>query len=81
MISTKVIMTSLSLILVLNNFVHTTYKQWTVPWIQNVLLSYANIFLANFEAKHIYPYIMECLCYTLETLKIHLWYGKTQKPS
>ena len=39
MISTKVIMTSLSLILALNNFVRTTYKQWTVPWIQNVLLS------------------------------------------
>ena len=57
MISTKVIMTSLSLILALNNFVCTTYKQWTVPWIQNVLLSQANIFLANFEAKHIYPYI------------------------
>ena len=37
---------------------HTTYKQLAVPWVQS-LCSYANIFMANFEAKHIYPYIKE----------------------
>ena len=33
---------------------HTTYKQWAVQWVQHVLHP-----TANFEAKHICPYIKE----------------------
>ena len=61
-VSTKVIITFLSLILTLNNFVLncTHYLQTTSCALGTICaLSYANIFMAIFEAKHIYPYIKE----------------------
>ena len=62
-VSTKVIITFLSLILTLNNFVfnYTHYLQTMGCATMGTICapSYANIFMANFEAKHIYPYIKE----------------------
>ena len=60
--STKVIITFLSLILTLNNFVfNCTHYLQTVGCAMSTIRAtcYANIFMANFEAKHIYPYIKE----------------------
>ena len=54
--------TFLSLILTLNNFVfnYAHYVQ-TMGCAMGTICasSYANIFMANFEAKYIYPYIKE----------------------
>ena len=61
-LSTKVIITFLSLILTLNNFVfNCTHYSQTMDSAMGTICapSYANIFMANFEAKHIYPYIKE----------------------
>ena len=61
-VSTKVIITFLSLILTLNNFVfNCTHYLQTMGCAMGTICapSYANIFMANFEAKHIYPYIKE----------------------
>ena len=59
-VSAKVIITFLSLILTLNNFVFncTRYLQ-AIGCAMSIICapSHANIFMANFEAKHIYPYI------------------------
>ena len=57
-LSTKVIITFLSLILTLNNFVvNCTHYSQTMDSAMGTICapSYANIFMANFEAKHIYP--------------------------
>ena len=57
-VSTKVIITFVSLILTLNNFVHNCihYLQ-TMGCAMGTIWapSYANIFMANCDAKHIYP--------------------------
>ena len=62
MVSAKVIITFLSLILTFNNFVFNCmqYLQ-TIGCAMGTICtpSYANIFMANFEGKHIYPYIKE----------------------
>ena len=61
-VSTKVIITFLSLILALNNFVfNCTHYLQTMGCAMGTICapSYANIVMANFEAKHIYPYIKE----------------------
>ena len=61
-VSTKVIITFLSFILTLNNFVfNCTHYLQTMGCAMGTICapSYANIFMANFEAKHIYPYIKE----------------------
>ena len=61
-VSTKVIITFLSLILTLNNFVfNCTHYLQTMGCAMGTIYapSYANIFMANCEAKHIYPYIKE----------------------
>ena len=61
-VSTKVIITFLSLILSLNNFVfNCTHYLQTMGCAMCTICapSYANIFMANFEAKHIYTYIKE----------------------
>ena len=62
MVSTKVVLTFLSLVLTLNNFVFncTHYLQIMAHAMSARCASAdANIFTANFEAKHIYPYINE----------------------
>ena len=61
-VSAKVIITFLSLILTLNNFVfNCTHYLQTMSCAMGTICapSYANIFMATFEAKHIYPYIKE----------------------
>ena len=61
-LSTKVIITFLNLILTLNNFVfNCTHSLQTMDCVMCTICtpSYAKIFMANFEAKHIYPYIKE----------------------
>ena len=58
----KVALTFLSLILTLNNIVFncTHYLQKMGSAMDTICATfYANIFLANFEAKHIYPYIKD----------------------
>ena len=59
-VSKKVIITFLSLILTLNNFVfNCTHYLQTMGYAMGTICdpSYTNIFMANFEANHIYPYI------------------------
>ena len=61
-VSTKVIITFLSLILTLNKFTfNCTHYLQTMGYAMGTICAppYANIFMANFEAKHIYPYIKE----------------------
>ena len=61
-VSTKVIITFLSLVLTLNNFVfNCTHYLETMGCAMDTACapSYAIIFMAIFEAKHIYPYIKE----------------------
>ena len=61
-VSTKVIITFLSLVLTLNNFIfNCTHYLQTMGCAMGTICapSYANIFMANFEAKHIYSYIKE----------------------
>ena len=61
-VSAKVIITFLNLILTLNNFAFncTHYLQTMGCAMGSICApSYANIFMANVEAKHIYPYIKE----------------------
>ena len=58
----KLLITFLSLVLALNNFVfNCTHYLQTMGCTMGTICapSYANIFMANFEAKHIYPYIKE----------------------
>ena len=66
-VSTKVIITFLSLILTLNKFVfNCTHYLQTIGCAMGTICasSYANIFIANFEVKHFYPHIKEmCLLY------------------
>ena len=60
-VSTKVIITFLSLILTLNNFIFNCshYLQVMGCTVGTICaLSYANNFIGQFEAKHIYPYIL-----------------------
>ena len=60
--ATKVIITFLSLILTLNNFVfNCTHNLQIMGCVMGIICysSYANIFMANYEAKHIYPCIKE----------------------
>ena len=75
-VSTKVIITFLSLILTLNNFVfNCTHYLQTMGCAVGTICSpsYANIFMANFEAKHIYPHTLKrSLCYTLDILATYL---------
>ena len=62
MVSAKAIITFLSLILTLNNFVFNwTHYLQTMGCAMGTICapSYSNIFMANFEAKHIYQYIKE----------------------
>ena len=59
-VSTKVIVTFLSLILTLNNFIFNCSHHLQVMGCAMGTIcapEYANIFMAQFEAKHIYPYI------------------------
>ena len=59
-VSTKVIITFLSLIHTLNNFIFNCFYFLQVMGCAMVTIcapAYANIFMAQFEAKHIYPYI------------------------
>ena len=59
-VSTKVIITFLSLILTLNKFIFNCshYLQVTGCAMGTICApTYANIFMAQYEAKHIYPYI------------------------
>ena len=59
-VSTKVIITFLSLILTSNNFIFTCfhYVQVMVSAMRTICApGYANIFMPKFEAKHIYHYI------------------------
>ena len=61
-VSTKVIMTILSLIFTLNKFIFicTHYLQiMDCAMGTTCVPSYANIFIGTFEAKHIHPYIKE----------------------
>ena len=61
-VSAKAIITFLSLILTLNNFVfNCTHYLQTMGCAMGTICapSYSNIFMANFEAKHIYQYIKE----------------------
>ena len=60
MLSTKVIITFLNLILTLDNFVfNCTHYLKIMGCVRRTIcaLSYANIFMANFEAKHVYLWI------------------------
>ena len=59
-VATKVIITFLSLILTLNNFVFNSinYSQIMGCTVGTICApAYANIFMAQFEKQHIYPYI------------------------
>ena len=59
-VATKVIITFLSLILTLNNFVFnsTNYLQIIGCAMGTICApAYTNIFMAEFEKQHIYPYI------------------------
>ena len=61
-VSAKVIIALFSLILTLNNFAfNCTHYLQTMSCAMGTISapSYENIFLANFEAKHIYPHIKE----------------------
>ena len=61
-VSTKVIITFLSIILTLNNFIFNfTHYLQTIDCAMGTTCtpSYANIFMTSFAAKHIYPYIKE----------------------
>ena len=61
-VSTKVIITFLSLILTLKNFLFNfrLYLQITISAMGIICVPfYANIFMVSFEAKHIYPFIKE----------------------
>ena len=59
-VSTKVIITFPSLILTLNNFVlNCAHSLQIMGFAMGTICapSYVNIFMANFESKHIFPYI------------------------
>ena len=61
-VSTKCITTFLSLILTLNNFIFNSvsYRQNMGYEMGTVCASsYVNLFMAQFEEKHIYPYIKD----------------------
>ena len=60
--STKVITTFLALILTLNNFVFDCIHYLQIKGCAMTTIfapAYANIFMANFELKYIYPYIKD----------------------
>ena len=73
--SAKVMITFFSLILTLNNHIFncSQYLQIMGGAIGTTCTSsYPNIFMANFEAKHIYLYIKGCFCYMLDILTTYL---------
>ena len=84
MVSTKVIITFLSLILTLNNSVFNCkhYLQ-TMGCAMGTIWapSYVNIFMANFEERRIYPYIKEISLLYLKYIAdiLMIWKGKKVK--
>ena len=64
-VSTKVIITFLSLILTLNNFAviaHTTNQQWAVPWVQYVLHPRRTFLLKILKQNTSIHTLKRCLC-------------------
>ena len=77
---TKVIITFLSLILTLNNFLFTSinYLQIMGCGMGTICAwAYANIFQAQFEKQHVYISTLKInQYYTYDTSTIHSWYGQ-----
>ena len=74
-VSKKVVITFLSLILTLNNFVfNCTHYLKSMGCAMGTICypSYANIFVVNFEVEHIYPYIKEMSLLYLDILTAYL---------
>ena len=74
-VSTKVIITFLSLILTLKTLyliVHTTYKQWAVPWVQYVLHPTRTSLWQILKQNTSIHTLKRSLCYTLDILTTYL---------
>ena len=83
-IPTKIITTFLALILTLNNFVFNSkfYLQIKGCAMGTICApAYANIFMAEFEQKYIYPLIKDKSILFLRHIIISLWYGPNLKNS
>ena len=80
---TKIITTFLALILTLNNFVFNSKFYLQIKGCAKCTIcapAYANIFMAEFEQKYVYPLIKDkFLCYAI--LMISLWYEPNLKNS
>ena len=70
---TKVITTFLSLILILNNFIFNSVKySQKMGYAMGAIYapSYANLFMAQFEEKHLYPYIKDIVLSYLRCIDV-----------